>query len=157
LRAAPRLFRLDRIDALELRAERFELGDRHTVGPDGDIWMDAAPEVRARFDPAVERWVRERQPYFLRREEGDPSGPVFVYAWRDDREIMPWLLSWGAAVDVLSPPELRARLRRELQAALARHQDAGGFGGLEKTFDAADRRVSGAPAYSGNRLAAGRR
>jgi predicted DNA-binding transcriptional regulator YafY len=125
LRAAPRLFRLDRIDALEVLAERFELGDRHAVGPDGDPWLERAPEVRVRFDPGVVRWVRERQPFFFRREEDDPAGPIFVYAWRDDAGLLAWILGWGAAAEVLDPPEFRRRLRRELLAMLARHGESG--------------------------------
>jgi hypothetical protein len=69
----------------------------------------------------VLRWVRERQPFFLLREERDDQGPVFVYAWRDDPEMLAWLLPWGAAVEVLEPARLRARLAEEARAMLARH------------------------------------
>jgi predicted DNA-binding transcriptional regulator YafY len=116
------------------------------VGPDGDAWLERVPEVRVRFDPAVVRWVRERQPFFFRREERDPSGPRFVYAWRDDRELLPWLLGWGAAAEVLDPPEFRRRLRRELAAMLARHGDSRAGHELETPFEDPDGTVSGGAA-----------
>lgn len=62
LRRAPRIFRLDRIDRWERRPERFELGERHRVEARND-GLDRFPEVRVRVDPAVERWVRARQPF----------------------------------------------------------------------------------------------
>ena len=121
LRQDARLFRLDRIDRLELLAERYQPGARHDVS---DLYArDLAehPEVRVRFDRAVLRWVRERQPFVLLREEPDPAGPVFVYALRDAQELLTWLLPWGRAVEVLSPDWLRARLAEEARAIAARH------------------------------------
>ncbi len=87
--------------------------------------------------------MRERQPYFFRREEPGPTGPVFVYAWRDDGEILPWFLGWGAAVEVLDPPALRGRLRRAAEAVLARHADPPDSPGLEPAFETPDGTVSG--------------
>ena len=50
-----RLFRLDRIDRLELLDERFTLAERHAVGPHPiDVW-DGFPEARVRFDSTVVR------------------------------------------------------------------------------------------------------
>ena len=123
LRQGPRLFRLDRIDRLEPLAERFELTERHAVGPHTGR-PDGVPEALVRFDPTVVRWVRERQPFTFLREEPGAGGPVFVYALRDERELLSWLLTWGAAAEVLGPPSLRARLLAEARAILARHTPA---------------------------------
>ena len=67
------------------------------------------------------RWVRERQPFVLLREERDADGPIFVYALRDVREVLAWLLPWGRAVEILSPDWLRARLAEEALAIAERH------------------------------------
>jgi predicted DNA-binding transcriptional regulator YafY len=123
LRRGPRLFRLDRIDQLEVLAERFPLDARHVVPApsEGEDWRTSAPEARLRFDPAVERWARERQPFVFLREEVDADGSsVFVYAIREEQQLLPWLLSWGTGVEVLHPPWLRARLAAEAQR-IARH------------------------------------
>ncbi len=130
LRRAPRLFRLDRIDALAVLDERFTLDARHQVGPEHGDPPDGLEQARVRFDPAVERWVRERQPFTFLGEEATPEGPVFVYALRDEQALLGWLLSWGAAVEVLSPPSLRMRLAREAAAVVRRHADAQEFGNL---------------------------
>ncbi|MGI8644445.1 MAG: helix-turn-helix transcriptional regulator, partial [Thermomicrobiales bacterium] len=56
VRQAPRLFRLDRIDQLEVLAERFTLESHHLLGPDGSNPLAHYPEARVRFDARVERW-----------------------------------------------------------------------------------------------------
>ncbi len=127
LRRAPRFFRLDRIDRLEVLEERFVRGERHAaVGPEPGSALTRFPEARVRFDPAVARWAHERQPYLFLREERDAAGePVFVYALRDERELLGWLLQWGASVEVLEPLALRERLAGEARALLARYATAG--------------------------------
>lgn len=120
-RRAPRLFRLDRIDHVERTGERFTLDERHHNQPARDRGWTDYPEARVRFDLDVQRWVRERQPFFFLHEEQAADGPVFVYAARDDRELFGWLLSWGAAAELLAPPDLRARLAREARAIATRH------------------------------------
>jgi predicted DNA-binding transcriptional regulator YafY len=86
------------------------------------------------------RWVRERQPYLFLREEFDPDGPVFVYAMRDEGGLTRWLLSWGAAVEVLEPPALAARLTAEARAVLLRHATEA----VEESSKLPARTVSGA-------------
>lgn len=122
LRQAPRLFKLGRIDHFERLPERYEPGARHTVDPDRSR-LSRFPEARVRFDRTVERWARERQPFTFRREEADATGPIFVYALRDETELAGWLMSWGAAVEVLAPASLRRRLAAEARAMAARHAD----------------------------------
>jgi predicted DNA-binding transcriptional regulator YafY len=121
LRRGPRLFRLDRIDHLNILAEQFELSDRHVIPPRSEEWKSSVPEARVRFDPVVERWVRERQPFTFLREELDTDGPVFVYALRDEQDLVRWILSWGTSVEVLSPTELRARVRADAGKIARRH------------------------------------
>jgi len=143
LRQDARLFRLDRVDRLELLEERFEPGERHAQTRNYARDVAGYPEARIRFDRSVLRWVRERQPFFLLREErpdGEVAGgggvgrgrvrsaradqePVFVYALRDEQELLAWLLPWGRAVEVLEPESLRARFAEEARAILARHAE----------------------------------
>jgi predicted DNA-binding transcriptional regulator YafY len=125
MRQAPRFFRLDRIDRLRVTIEQFELGPRHATRPQER--SDTSGEARVRFAPALHRWVRERQIYLFRREELDATGPVFVYALRDEDVLARWLLGWGGGVVQVEPADLRARLAAEARAILARHDDATSF------------------------------
>jgi predicted DNA-binding transcriptional regulator YafY len=123
LRLDVRLFRLDRIDRLELLEERYAAGPRHALSEPIVRDLTEYPEVRVRFDREVLRWVRERQPWVLLREEHHQDGPIFVYALRDVQELLTWLLSWGRAVEVLSPDWVRARLADEARAIADRHAE----------------------------------
>jgi predicted DNA-binding transcriptional regulator YafY len=105
LRQGPRGFRVERIDDLKLKSERFKARD---------LSPGAGPtiEVRVRFDRASVRWVRERQHYAYQREEPDPGGLIMTYRVGRFAELTPWLLGWGAQAEVLSPPELRHEIRQ---------------------------------------------
>src|SRR5262249_5720754 len=86
VRQAARFFRLDRIDDVVVLSERFAPAERHVVPPHrSNDGRPRVPEARVRFDASVERWVRERQPFFFLREETDLLGSVFVYAVQDER------------------------------------------------------------------------
>lgn len=122
-REAVRLFRLDRIDALEILDDHFAPGQRHERVRGRNDGAPDLPEARVRFDPDVVRWVRERQLFTLIREEHDLFGPVFVYAVRDADALIGWLLGWGTAAELLDPPELRERLAEHAQAVWRRHAD----------------------------------
>ena len=108
LRQGPRGFRLDRIDDLKLKAERFKVRQLEAAAVE-------AIEVRVRFDHAIVRWVRERQHYAFQREETAPDGIVMTYRVHRLSELTPWLLGWGAQAEVLSPPELRTEIRQIAQ------------------------------------------
>ena len=124
LRQGPRLFRLDRIQACSVLPDRFEIGERHVLPTYHEEWKSAAPEVRVRFHQRVERWARERQPFTFSREEMDERGPIFVYAIRNEDDLVRWLLGWGASVEVLSPARVRARLATEALAMFSQHARA---------------------------------
>ncbi|HEY3108663.1 MAG TPA: YafY family protein [Chloroflexota bacterium] len=132
LREAGRLFRLERIDELRVTAERFETTARHQLRPADDAPAPSAEEARVRFDSRIERWVRERQIFYLSREEVDERGTVFVYALRDAEVLAHWLLGWGAQAEVLAPASLRERIAREARK-------------IVETYATADRMLSGAP------------
>jgi len=108
LRQGPRSFRLSRIEQLSLQAETFV---KH---------LPAEPEtevitVQIRFAKAAARWVRERQHYGFQTEEvlADGESVLMTYRLNSTSEIAPWVLSWGAAAEVLAPQDLREQLRQE--------------------------------------------
>lgn len=100
-----RAFRLSRLEKLELRRETFS---RRRTGKAQNI---QTMEIRIRFEPGAVRWVQERQHYGFQREESPtPKGVIMLYRVHDMSEIKPWILSWGAAAEVLTPGALRKDL-----------------------------------------------
>jgi len=111
LRQDQRSFRVSRIERYRVLRETFAPRPE-TTAPRPEI------EVRVRIDPERLRWVRERQHYAFVCEEGAPEAPTMVYRVHDLREVQSWLFGWGTAVEVLSPPELRAALAEEARRLL---------------------------------------
>ncbi|GHG12824.1 transcriptional regulator [Deinococcus piscis] len=116
-RQAQRIFRLSRMDGLRVLnrtftpdpawrfgAERYE--DRRTV------------TVRLLFDSALSRPLRERASYFQISQKDVPDGLEVTLTVRDAREVLPWILSWGAGVRVLEPESLRKVVREEARKIL---------------------------------------
>ena len=108
LRQGMRSFRLSRIEKLTLQADTFVK----------QLLVEAETElvtVQIRFSEAVARWVRERQHYAFQTEEVLPNqqGVIMTYQLGSTSEIVPWVLSWGAAAEVLTPQDLREQLRQE--------------------------------------------
>ncbi|MFN8483173.1 MAG: YafY family protein [Anaerolineae bacterium] len=113
-------FRLDRIDRVTPTGERFtrrqsfSLRTPHVMEY-GDI------EVRVLVPQAALRWVREARHFTWVADEPHPGGTVMVFRPRSLRELLPWLLSWGPDVTVLSPPEMQQALRDAAAALLTRY------------------------------------
>ncbi len=112
-RGRARAFRLDRIDAWRLLDETF-------VPRTGATPLSETIVARVRVAPYAVRWVRERQHYGFQQEETVPNDSGVIMTYRVDalQELMPWLLSWGAAVEALEPPSLRAAQRDEVARLL---------------------------------------
>lgn len=109
LRKDIRAFRLSRIEQLTALKETFWKKRAGKAGEQKKI------EIKIRFANTIVRWVRERQHYGFQSEDASPDGVVMTYAVHDVSEIMGWILSWGKAVEVLSPQELRNSLRETAQ------------------------------------------
>jgi predicted DNA-binding transcriptional regulator YafY len=111
LRRGPRSFRLSRIEDLQLMAETFQ--PRTMLHPPQPL-----VEIRVRFERQIVRWVRERQHYGFASEADDGQGVVMTYCVENLSELRPWVLSWGAAAEVMAPPEARAEMQREVRRML---------------------------------------
>ena len=118
-----RTFKVERIEHAELTAETFD------IPPDFDaadrlrqawgISDEEAVHVCLRFvDSAAAKRVMETNWHPSQHLETQPDGSlVLTLDVGGLLEITPWLLSWGAAVEVLEPPALRdsiARIARDM-------------------------------------------
>lgn len=83
------------------------------------IWRsDKQPQtVKLRFGPRVAYRLRETRWHPLERvePEADGVGIVWTAPISEPREMLPWIRGWGADVEVLAPPMLRAALEDEVR------------------------------------------
>lgn len=118
LRQSERIFRLDRIDHLHITDEKFiphHLPDRDRMH--GDV------TVTVRFAPEISRWVQERNHFSHIASNPTADGWIeAVYQPRSLDQIMGWLLSWGAGMEVLAPSELRQMVAETAVLITQRHQ-----------------------------------
>ena len=128
---AMRTYKVERIRSATLTQDRYEIPE----GFDPDAWLanswgiwssDSTPTalVRLRFDAAVAHRVREavwhRSQELTELEDGRVELTVTVAG---TVEIRPWVLSWGEAVEVIEPAELREAVAASVRDAAARYAD----------------------------------
>lgn len=119
-RSAMRTFRLDRIDVITLTADTFDVPanfnpSRLFAEAWGVVWTGADPQsVVLRFTGDAATRVHEGIWHPSQRFTIDPDGSCLVtFRVSEPREMRRWLLQWGASVEVLSPPALRAEMAAE--------------------------------------------
>lgn len=114
-----RTFKLERIQ----RAERLE--DSYTIPDDfdpgehlADAWGimsgDTIVEIKLHFSPHVAPLIGERVWHPSQKLERQADGSVLMQLRiADPREMRPWIRSWGAEVEVLTPESLRQDIAGE--------------------------------------------
>ncbi len=112
---ALRTFKLERIQQIELTEQPYEIPadfDANSyLKSSWGVVADEEVEVRLRFTPTVASRVKECtwHPSQSVAERGDGTLD-FAVTVAGTMEITPWILSWGAEVEVLSPPQLRDKI-----------------------------------------------
>lgn len=92
--------------------------DETLAGGYGIFAGRAKARARLRFTPERARWVAAEQWHPKQRASTARDGSyVLEFPYADDRELVGDILRHGRHVEVLAPPELRARVREELAAA----------------------------------------
>jgi predicted DNA-binding transcriptional regulator YafY len=120
LRRDIRRFRVERMDQLVVLPQTFTRPPDFKLERRGDEEQRTIV-VRALFDPAAADWVREAPSFFAVGLEQRDDGLLVTLRVRDERDVLQWLLSWGAQVRVLEPESLRALLAREAEQVLRNH------------------------------------
>jgi predicted DNA-binding transcriptional regulator YafY len=126
LRDEIRTFAMDRITSLTVLKDSFHLPTDFSL----DDYLKTAfrmmrgnPEViEVWFRPSAAQVVKERiwHPTQEIREQDDGSVVVTLEV-PINYEVISWILGFGAAAEVLSPPALKKRFVKELDAARARY------------------------------------
>lgn len=126
---AMRTYKVERIRSATLTQDRYEIPDDF----DPDAWLanswgiwssDSTPTalVRLRFDASVAHRVREAVWHRSQKlTELNGGGVELAVRVAGVVEIQPWIMSWGGAVEVLEPAELRDAVAASVRDAAARY------------------------------------
>lgn len=121
LRKAVRIFRLDRIDQLEVLNRTFQRPPDFKITNRLD---DFDMRVRILFDPSVERWIREDGDFYALDYQHTPDGLLVTYRVRREDDVFRWLMGYAAYARVIEPDSLRERIVNEAKAILERNSVA---------------------------------
>jgi predicted DNA-binding transcriptional regulator YafY len=88
----------------------------------GPIDPSGFHQVRLACRPPLAQALKEHPPVGAFVSEDGPGGSViFTLVAQQTRDLVPWLLACGDAIEVLEPPALRQEIHRIAQAVTARH------------------------------------
>lgn len=107
-------FRIDRIKALETQEATFEVPDDFDIERYGqaEMYVPSARDVKVeiRFDAHLARWIEEEMRGQSVQKQADGSIRLTLYT-HSAQWIVSWLLPYEDHAEILSPPELRQRMR----------------------------------------------
>jgi proteasome accessory factor B len=115
LRDAIRTFKIERIERAELLAEHYTIPDDFDpyafLASAWGVMDDAEVSIHLRFSAEAAPRVRESVWHSSQRlVEREGGGCDLLMTIGGIREVTPWVLGWGADVEVLAPAELRAEV-----------------------------------------------
>jgi len=125
-----RTFKLERLEKADLLDETYTIPsdfdpEAHLAMSWGIMSGKEVAEVVLRFTPAAMPLVRERRWHPSQSLEPAPDGGgVLRVRVSEPLEMQPWIRSWGAQVEVLSPDWLRERIALELRQAAQLYRPA---------------------------------
>lgn len=121
LRQSIRIFRLDRIDQLEVLNRTFKRPPDFKIG---NRLEGFDMRVRILFDPVVERWIREDGDFYAVDYQHTPDGLLVTYRVRREDDVLRWLMGYAAYARVIEPDTLRERVLNEARAIVERNSVA---------------------------------
>jgi predicted DNA-binding transcriptional regulator YafY len=119
-RKAMRLFALERVRGVEVSRQRFDIPagyepESHFSTAFGLV-SDTPMKVAVRFSSEVAPSVKERLWMPGQKVRSDKEGRVTVeFEAAGEKELVSWILSYGAHAEVLEPPDLRREVKRQVR------------------------------------------
>ena len=127
------VFKLARMSDVRLLDETYEIptdfDPNSQLNSSFGIMVGEEVQIDLRVPENVARRMAEGGDRNLSLGEKLPGAKrmVHVIGTLDDSgkplELLPWLLSWGSSIEVMSPPEVRQQMREHLQQALCAYQE----------------------------------
>lgn len=125
-RQALRTFAIERITAVELVKERFEVREtqdpeQHLRGSFG-IVEEEPLAVAVRFAPALTPAVEGRIWHPTQKVKREKDGSIIIsFLAGGRREIVSWILSYGPGAEVLKPSTLREEVAKNIRQMAQRY------------------------------------
>ena len=116
-----RRFRLARMEDLTILDETF-IRPAHVPMMRRELSPNERIVARVLLDHEVARWAQEEPSFFRVTEEMTGDGLLVTLHYRDEKDILTWLLGWGSHLRVLEPESLRQRVAAEAAAMLSHYQ-----------------------------------
>ena len=120
-RDAVRIFALERISAITVTRQRFEMPDEFE--PEAcfsdafGLVTDSPMRIKVRFDRELAHMVKDRIWKSGQKLSVAHDGSILLeFEASGSMEIMAWILSYGRHAELLEPPELRKEMRRQAKA-----------------------------------------
>jgi len=119
-RKAMRLFALERVRGVEVTRQRFDIPagyepESHFSTAFGLV-SDTPMKVAVRFSPEVAPSIKERLWMPGQLLKTDREGRLTVeFEAAGEKELVSWILSYGAHAEVLEPPDLRREVKRQVR------------------------------------------
>ncbi|MFQ5780493.1 MAG: helix-turn-helix transcriptional regulator [Nitrospiria bacterium] len=122
-----RTFAVERISAVKITEARFQIPFYFSIG---DYFKDAfgvyrgeAEGVVLRFDKPASLWVRSRRWHASQQLTRLPREKIeLAFQVAVTPELMQWVLSFGAQVEVIAPKRLKTMIENEAWRLLGRYQ-----------------------------------
>lgn len=116
-RGARRTLRLSRVGEVGVGPERFQREPGWWAGPEPQHERRDVV-VRLHFSRDLAEGLRERPTVFQTTVRETGEGLDVTLRVRDERDVLPWVLSWESGVCVPEPDSLRERVRGEARRLL---------------------------------------
>ena len=125
-----RTFKLERIQTARILSDLYLIPEEFDpVAYLQNSWQimtsDQPTEVILRFNADAAPYVRERT-WHISQEIASDSGEglILKLSIADPREMLPWIRSWGAQVEVLEPTWLREKIAEDLKHAAELYRES---------------------------------
>ena len=124
-----RIYALSRFRNPKITAEQFTIPEGFDISKEVDlsfgIWHNTGDpeEYELLFDSSLANYILEREWHKGQQMEQREDGLVYLkFSSNQKKQILSWVLGFGAAVEVLAPESLKAEIRANAEKILEKYK-----------------------------------